>query len=873
MSFLPKRGRVDVQVVEGVRAGVSLPTSDLEYLERDYVEEGFGGVTELRVHGVSGTPPEALLEHPHTRRLAGDADAGFYRRVWESPLTSQDGRIGDVWGIRRREGYYWGGLTSRAAIRALYLLLLPFLLVNAGFYATPRSPIGEEGTAWSVVRGVSEAAQRLLALSLTLTMTLGIVEASVDIVGWQCGRATTSCGGLLAADWSWLKDDLDRRIAVTALVPLAVIALLWWLGRLTWLRGEVFSPPSADPEAEQTDWASKLEGRAFWNGMDAVAGLRALHITGALTLVGLAVMTPTLPSPASGLSVLWSRLAWERHWWSLALILVFVVLLIVSAVGVLLPKTARRAPPKEPTSLPRNRVRGWRTWRSWRTWLPIATLVLVLAAGCLLAFGGAAAPVDRPSTMLPWLAWSISAVFWVQAGLVVVITALTLWQSRGVNRSPAPADTLTTSPAWRGLALPAMHLMGWMLGGGLAAALVLRVADIVGSPIAAIEQRTTAAYEATTGVTRPAAAKQILVPVGYFWASAAATLILLITIASVLVVLVGVWVAARRRRSSVSDAYRHERPPNGATEDARSTRASSIARTWADAAAPDVARRVAGWSLTLASAVLLAGVLGYLVQDDLIVSDITWAPPLLLLGNLIMTGAVVGLLYLGRVTTRNPSTRRLVGILWDVGTFWPRATHPLAPPSYGERAVPDLLTRIEALTAEGTRPVVLSCHSQGCVIGAAVVSASRYPVISQTALLTYGDPLRRLYSRFFPAYFGVAQLERLGHLLQCGENAPKPNTAPLPTRSTTSAAQRSAWPWRNLQRPSDPVGGLLFVPKIDPRPGPVDLDVDVDVELLDPSWFWPRRGDTAWPAARRHSDYPWDSDYHRAVLKVIELRM
>jgi hypothetical protein len=34
-----------------------------------------------------------------------------------------------------------------------------------------------------------------LLLALTLTMTLGFVEASVDIIGWQCGRPGTSCGG------------------------------------------------------------------------------------------------------------------------------------------------------------------------------------------------------------------------------------------------------------------------------------------------------------------------------------------------------------------------------------------------------------------------------------------------------------------------------------------------------------------------------------------------------------------------------------------------------------------------------------------------------------------------------------------------------
>ncbi|PZG22586.1 hypothetical protein C1I95_05300, partial [Micromonospora craterilacus] len=36
-------------------------------------------VVELRVHGVSGTSAEALLDHPIVTRVAGDDNAGFYR--------------------------------------------------------------------------------------------------------------------------------------------------------------------------------------------------------------------------------------------------------------------------------------------------------------------------------------------------------------------------------------------------------------------------------------------------------------------------------------------------------------------------------------------------------------------------------------------------------------------------------------------------------------------------------------------------------------------------------------------------------------------------------------------------------------------------
>lgn len=36
-------------------------------------------VTELRVHGVGGSSPEALVGVPHVNRVAGTQRAGFYR--------------------------------------------------------------------------------------------------------------------------------------------------------------------------------------------------------------------------------------------------------------------------------------------------------------------------------------------------------------------------------------------------------------------------------------------------------------------------------------------------------------------------------------------------------------------------------------------------------------------------------------------------------------------------------------------------------------------------------------------------------------------------------------------------------------------------
>ena len=179
--------------------------------------------------------------------------------------------------------------------------------------------------------------------------------------------------------------------------------------------------------------------------------------------------------------------------------------------------------------------------------------------------------------------------------------------------------------------------------------------------------------------------------------------------------------------------------------------------------------------------------------------------------------------------------------------FWPRAVHPLAPPCYAERAVPDLLLRLQYYAASGGR-VLLSCHSQGSILGAAVLLQVETAVSARTSFLSYGSPLARLYGGFFPADFSPAALQRLGGFLA---------DAPGPDRFT--------WRWRNLYRPSDPIGGAVFCERDPAPPGtahPGDMDPgdvdpggvdpgDVDVVLRDPVFARPAR-DPCYPPVLGH---------------------
>ena len=193
---------------------------------------------------------------------------------------------------------------------------------------------------------------------------------------------------------------------------------------------------------------------------------------------------------------------------------------------------------------------------------------------------------------------------------------------------------------------------------------------------------------------------------------------------------------------------------------------------------------------------------------------------------------------------RDRGRRRQLGVLWDVGMFWPRAFHPLAPPSYAERAVPDLQERISRLSKDrkgGSGRVLLMAHSQGTVLAVAALeqlpSSSTPAAAGRVGLVTYGAPLTRLYRRAFPAYFGDGIF------------------AELYERAGTTASR-----WRNFYRETDLIGGQVFT-------GPDGRHDDADVCLRDPStkWYVPRDPE---PAVLGHSGYMADESMDSYVERL-----
>ncbi|MET7401529.1 hypothetical protein ABZS66_49415 [Dactylosporangium sp. NPDC005572] len=776
-----------------------------------YVNADNGGWTELRVHGVSGTPPTSMLGHPHVARVSGDAQAGCYRRRWESKLVSADTEE------RRLEAYSWGGLTAGGGSRALWLLLTPFLLVNVAFWARPDTGPRPGRLAGAAGRA-GAAIQRLFALSITLVAAIAAVAASMDLIGWQCirpdGRSCTDRVSWLGfLTWHWL-DSPGRRLALTALFPLAAIGLLWWLANKTWRETEAVRVPAATPGTDQP--ATLLEDRRLWNGTGPVRRLRAVHVTAWLAVVGIFLLTP-----------------FARHWPTLhgrfpaaeVLLAGSLVLLAASVVLACLPSMTDRPRPDQDDEPDHRR------WDLYRT-LPLIALAVDVAALVVLWLPGLSRPDPTPGAPrapLPWLATTVEFVAGAQLVLLVAAAVAVAAMRR---RTPAAADgpqppagrPVAAPPAWYGLGTVVFMMLGGALAAAYAAALVLTVAHAVGKP-----------QTADRGVD------PFVVAMPYFWAAA-----LSVPVAVLVVVLAVVgWVRIRRGTTAMMADVRSAYPATD--DDPRRTRA--IAGIWARAFVGDTGRSVAGIFVAVLAALVTAAAVLYLRDANLISVHAPW---MVNVGDILIGAFAAGLLYVGRQTYRNPRFRRSVGVLWDLGTFWPRATHPLAPPCYAERAVPDLLTRIRHLGRHGR--VLLSCHSQGTVIGLAVVMQLTYDESRSVGLLTYGSPLRRLYARFFPAYFNLPALLHAGAYL----HGPPPDI--------TDQARRR-WPWRNLYRPSDPIGGPIFMT----YPLTDNDNNDVDRAVLDPRFARPD-GDNSYPVSFGHSGYPDDPTYPASVNVIEQLR-
>lgn len=171
------------------------------------------------------------------------------------------------------------------------------------------------------------------------------------------------------------------------------------------------------------------------------------------------------------------------------------------------------------------------------------------------------------------------------------------------------------------------------------------------------------------------------------------------------------------------------------------------------------------WLLRNAGSVLLAGVAGGLLVLAIVLLslsgeavaglELAWLDGVSM-ALVVLLPAAGFLLVRSSLSAR--ATRRQVGRLWDVLTFWPRVTHPFAPPCYAEELVPAIAERCSRIVT-GSWPakesprspssVILAGHSQGSMVSLAAAAQLPPAVARRVAMVSYGSPVAILYERMF----------------------------------------------------------------------------------------------------------------------------
>ncbi|MFE9133150.1 hypothetical protein [Streptomyces sp. NPDC007355] len=772
--------------------------------------ESGGAALELLVHGVGGATPQDMLDDPRTVRITGDRTAAMYRRAEDVDAEAHPERYASR---PVPEAYCWSNLTSGDGARALWLLLLPFMVVNLAHWMRPPSR-GRRG----LVR-LYGVVVRLVALTLTVLLTAAACEVALDLTAWQCAGTATCADayswlGFLSADRGGWWSLPGRRLALAALVPTALVGLLWYLSNRTWSAYEAQRPPTGHDAPVETPWtgpqppvgtrpagtatpAAEPTGPAtavpeelgsdpveqrpalgrpgFWYGRRLVARLRAAHTAAGLLTVSAALVTATArhdaTTPGGAGAVIGPAL--QAAVVALSVLVVWVV--------------CRRGRSERRVDL--------HVERALVSWLPGASLAL-LALTALYA--GWSRPGWTSTGTLPGDAF-FGALTLVQGGLVVALGVVALLLQRP-GRNPRTA--------LRGLGGPAVAMLACALGGVMSGGVAQRVADWLDGP------------GAGDGGHR------IGPPVLLSWQASTIPVLLLLLLVPAALLAVRTVLAARRLRATVEADY-------DTTDERDPVRTGQIASGRARAGLTDSAPVLVG---VVSGATLLLGavsVAGAWASGNVPGRAFDGAHPAVAavasatqaLGSWMIGFGFLLFVTWGRRAYRDASARRTIGILWDVGTFWPRAAHPFAPPCYAERAVPDLTWRMSSWTRSTGGRLVISGHSQGSVLAAAAVWQLSPATRGRVALLTYGSPLERLYGRWFPAYFGPDALRALHRTIHC---------------------------WNNLYRATDPIGGPVRVPAEDGRPA-----VDAAV-LLDPVAYGRTRRHPLPEPILGHSDYQAD---------------
>jgi hypothetical protein len=847
-------------------------------------------VVELRVHGVSGTSPEEMLDDPWPEQVAGDDVARFLRS--RAGTTARRART--------VEALHWGRFTAGSPTRALWLLLAPFALLNLAHYALLPPRAGRRGQ--QLAARVARALIRLLGLALTLTLAVSVATATLDLVMNQCAGAARC-----VADRGWLRplafESEGARFLLGALVPSLVVVLLWWFGRQTFL----YSRPELDRRGKRTnDWGDPL----FWRARELTDLLRDAHVgaycaTLGMLFVGfldrpridaveLLPVTGTVARVAGGalllvctVVVLWPRLAfWHTPRsdvlkWSAVAYLGAVVLTCAGSTWTARPIVPDRA--GEP--LPGFELAGVVAN------LAMAVLVFLLVLPCLwlrrgqprrrtsVTSGPRVADADEEGPDLPTPFRPVFGGFGalvlasLSAALAVGFSAgVTFWTARLVGVPTGDAGVPVDSAAGWGIHLGPSWWAGAMLWGWTTIVVLLVLPAVVALVLRAPVLVATLLWAAATAVALSFLVGPTVRGPGP-WLGVAAVLLGAVGVAF--------WVVAMRRDRILQAVRASYRPdPNEPARTSTSDVQDAIPRIAMQCRLARSRDRL-HWVLGTVSVLAVAASSGYVLLTVAFPEFRGYASlPSGAFGSTVITFLAAVFITLGLRSWRNQKARTAVGVLWDLLAFWPRVAHPLCPPPYGGRTTLELVERANYLAHRpGNQAVVLSGHSQGSLVCFAAMAvlvresrtedtgsellpmADAKATLDKICLVTYGSQLQWGYARLFPAYVGQTQLAAIYGNPRLGGR------------------------WRNLYRWTDPLGGRVLSWRTEGSPAPplekgidrfplppgpsVDPKDEPDVLLRDPASV-ARTQERPRSPLRAHSGYYDDPEFDGIVDELAD---
>lgn len=803
-------------------------------------------VVEIRVHGVNNTPPEQLLGVPSAddvELVAGDRMTGLYRATDTRPDRPVD-----------TLAFSWGGLTNgqRAAkdiVRALWLLLLPLAFVNVAFWARPRFA-GEEhfpSRTW-----LTSYMFRLLSVTVSVMFALTMTVIGVDLVAWQWTTLGRSDAGWLGGLTETLAraGTTSRGVLIGLALPALIVGVLYLASRRSFAYEAVTAVRRADLDAAHDLPESRglsMRGSSFWSGAHQVRALASVHWHVALCLSAAVALAPVVAlTPSRSVE---STLGWA----------------LVGLLGACIALELVRLGTAEVTDRAATDETGHGGIGGTSRWLTRAALVLVvayLARGVPLGerHGGlpyvnnvwrtivvlqlflvlVGAIAMRHSTKVTWFAvvaclagGALAVLFmvngwdaprpWLSAlsmGLALTMSSLVAFWLPGEGetlrqRAEAALGPVGARPAWNGAPGAVLAGLGLLLSAMYSGGVIWLVRRYLPG------------------------GERLESPDILTWVSAGVPVY-------VLIALVAAVLAYRRLRSmarglvdSVLADYRAHRDAHDRV------RAFDVARARALHTVFD--RRAIDWVGSMAATAFAGVVLvtalsasgrSYAkavgsVPDSWpgwIRSALLWLPTG---GSFMSLGMLLGFATLGLLVYRGDPRKRAIAVVWDLATFWPRASHPFAPPCYAERCVPQLVTRIRL---DPDRRFILAGHSQGAVICVATLLQLAPAERARVDLITFGTQLNRLYGRVFPAFFGPGQLQNVARGL---------------------TGEGGIVRWRSFHRSTDPLGYPVDVCVC----GDDGTTYEVDAHLEDPAALRPVRGEILDPVINKHSDYPLDPHY------------